>query len=116
MQRIFIGFVLLCLGTALAFGDSFKLEGVIAKIDNDKKTIVVDSVYGDSVLVQVLPNTEIELDNCGVFGISKYGTFKNLSPGAFVEIKLYFQNSANGESTNPIAYEIEVECYKKRAY
>lgn len=114
MRKILIGFISLCLGMSV-FGDSFKLEGIIASIDNEK-TIIIDSVYGDSVVVQVLPNTEIELDNCGVFGISKYGTFKNLSLGAFVEVKLYFQNAANGERTNPIAYEIEVECYKKRAY
>ena len=102
MRKILIGFISLCLGMSV-FGDSFKLEGIIASIDNEKKTIIIDSVYGDSVVVQVLPNTEIELDNCGVFGISKYGTFKNLSLGAFVEVKLYFQNAANGERTNPIA-------------
>lgn len=115
-MQIFKFALVFCL-SALAWGDSFKLEGTIASVDNTNKTITVDSIYGDSIVVQVLPNTEIELDDCGVFGMGKYGTFKNLLPGTFVEIKLYFQNFNNGnERANPIAYEIEIECYKKRAY
>lgn|GEM_PF-2548673 len=116
-MRIFrIVLIFFCLNI-LAWGDSFKLEGIIASVDNVKKTITVDSIYGDTIVVQILPNTEIELDDCGMFGMSKYGTFKNLLPGTFVEIKLYFPALNNGgERANPIAYEIEIECYKKRAY
>ncbi len=106
--------LLLCCGV-LAFGDGLKLKGIIASVDNANKTIVVDSFYGDSVVVKVLPNTEIELDKCGVFGMDKYGTFKDLLPGSFAKIKLYFQNLDN-QKENPIAYEIEIECHKKRAY
>ncbi len=92
---------------------SFKLQGTIAKANIKDKTILVDSIYGDSVAVKVLPNTEIDMDNCGVFGIDKYGTFKDLVPGTFVEIKLYFQEN---NKANPIAREIEIECYKNKAY
>ena len=106
--------LLLCL---LAFGElfasSYKLEGVIAGVDNANKTITIDSIYGDSVLVKVLPNTEIDLSDCGVLGLGRYGTFKDLSVGAFVEIKLYFHDA---NERNPTAFEIEIECYKKKAY
>ncbi|MBX7490355.1 hypothetical protein [Helicobacter turcicus] len=98
-----------------SLASSFKLQGTIAQTNSADKTIVVDSIYGDSVVVKVLPNTEIDMDNCGVFGIDKYGTFKDLTPGTFVEIKLYFQDFNNGKA-NPIAREIEIECYKNRAY
>lgn len=101
--------------TLASQGSSFKLQGTIAKANIEDKTILVDSIYGDRVLVKVLPNTEIDMDNCGIFGIDKYGTFKDLKPGTFVEIKLYFQNS-NENKPNPIAREIEIECYKNKAY
>lgn len=115
-MKIFkLGLAFLCLGV-LAFGKGFKLEGVIKSIDNANKTITVDSIYGDSIVVQVLPNTEIELDHCGIFGIGKYGTFKNLTEGSFVEVKLHFQNPNNGDNPKPIAREIEIECHRKPAY
>lgn len=100
---------------AVSLASSFKLQGTIAKANTKDKTILVDSIYGDSVMVKILPNTEIDMDNCGIFGIDKYGTFKDLTPGTFVEIKLYFQDLNNGKA-NPIAREIEIECYKNKAY
>lgn len=116
---IFMGFIKAILFIALlessSLASSFKLQGTIAKTNSTDKTIIVDSIYGDSVAVKVLPNTEIDMDNCGVFGIDKYGTFKDLTPGTFVEIKLYFQDLNNGKA-NPIAREIEIECYKNKAY
>lgn len=99
--------------TISSFASSFKLQGIIASADHTNKTITVDSIYGDSVAVKILPNTEIEMNDCGIFGIDKYGTFKDLTPGTFVEIKLYFQDNAGA---NPIAREVEIECYKNRAY
>lgn len=96
-----------------SFASSFKLQGIIASADHTNKTITVNSIYGDSVVVKILPNTEIEMNDCGIFGIDKYGTFKDLTPGTFVEIKLYFQNNTG---TNPIAHEVEIECYKNKAY
>ncbi|TLD87805.1 hypothetical protein [Helicobacter sp. MIT 05-5294] len=115
-MKIFrISLLLFCLG-GLVFAKGLKLEGIIASVDNANKTITIDSFYGDSVVVKVLPNTEIELEKCGVFGMDKYGTFKDLLPGSFVEVKLYFQNFGDEGKTNPIAYEIEIECHKKKAY
>ncbi|TLD85401.1 hypothetical protein LS70_001965 [Helicobacter sp. MIT 11-5569] len=111
----FRAILIMSLLVATSLASSFKLQGTIAKTNNADKTITVDSIYGDSVVVKILPNTEIEMDNCGAFGINKYGTFKDLTPGTFVEIKLYFQNLNNGQ-TNPIAREIEIECYRNKAY
>lgn len=116
MIKIFQAILLFLFLYDFAFGKGFKIKGIIANVDNTSKTIIVDSFYGDSVVVQILPNTEIELDKCGVFGMDKYGTFKDLLPGLFVEMKLYFQNSSDEGKTNPIAYEVEIECHKRKAY
>ena len=107
--------ILLTLISTLSFANSYKLQGTIAAVNPEDKTIMVDSIYGDHVVVKILPNTEIEMDNCGVFGTDKDGTFKDLTPGTFVEMKLYFQNTHNTKS-HPIATEIEIECYKNKAY
>ena len=57
--------------TISSFASSFKLQGIIASADHTNKTITVDSIYGDSVVVKILPNTEIEMNDCGIFGIDK---------------------------------------------
>ena len=62
--------------------------------------------------VKVLPNTQIDMDDCGIFGMDKSGTFKDLKSGDFLEIKLYYTNMQN-QTALPVAREIEVQCYKK---
>lgn len=110
---------ILFLGTLLAstalFADNVKLQGTIAEVYDVNKTLLIDSTYGGQMAVKVLPNTKIEMDNCGIFGMDKYGKFKDLNPGDFLEIKLQYQyNPTNqGVPAVAIAREIEIECYKK---
>lgn len=97
----------------MAFAKYFKLEGVIVNANNESKIIEVDSIYGERLSVKVMPNTEIDMDNCGPFGSDKYGTFKDLTKDIFVEIKIYHLLD---NRDLPIAKEIEIDCKKPRAY
>ncbi len=51
----------------MLFADSLKLEGTIAQIYDNNKTLLIDSIYGGQMAIKVLPNTEIEMDDCGIF-------------------------------------------------
>ncbi|WP_245892632.1 hypothetical protein [Helicobacter valdiviensis] len=99
----------------LAIAKHFKLEGVIVGSNNEEKTIEVDSLYGERLSIKILPNTEIDMDNCGPFGSDKYGTFKDLKKDTYVEIKVYYPQGMQGDVL-PVAKEIEIECHKPKAY
>ncbi|MEE6566581.1 hypothetical protein VWM73_12210, partial [Campylobacter coli] len=43
------------------------------KRHDNNKTLLIDSIYGGQMAVRILPNTEIDMDNCGIFGMDKHG-------------------------------------------
>ncbi|HEB9326917.1 TPA: hypothetical protein RZK19_001241 [Campylobacter coli] len=101
---------------SILLADSVKLQGTIAEVYDNNKTLLIDSIYGGQMAVKVLPNTEIDMDNCGIFGIDKNGKFKDLKVGDFLEVKVYYPGySSNPTQTPviPVAREIDIECYKK---
>lgn len=121
MKKIAI-LVAILLSSGVAFADGIELKGLITGIDNDKKTISINGT-----LIQVLPQTEITLDDCGIFGTDVRGKFVDLKLNSFVEAEV-FANMLNvageyatadaGKSGAPayIAEEIELKCVSNSAY
>ncbi|EPT3079299.1 hypothetical protein ACVQDO_001576 [Campylobacter jejuni] len=102
------------LASSILFADSLKLEGTIAQIYDNNKTLLIDSIYGGQMAIKVLPNTEIEMDDCGIFGTDKDGTFKDLKVGNFLESKISYGTPATPNTQAiPVARKIEIQCYKK---
>ncbi|EAJ5673899.1 hypothetical protein B5C95_07095 [Campylobacter lari] len=106
--------------SSLAYADG--IYGVIVDVNDGAKTILIDTTYGQKMNVKILPNTEIDMDDCGIFGMDKYGTFKDLKIGTFIEAEVfhgYAQTTPNPQTPNQVqnitAKEIKIEC-KKRAY
>ncbi|WP_257912691.1 hypothetical protein UPTC15622_01610 [Campylobacter lari] len=106
--------------SSLAYAD--EIYGVITDVDDSTKTILIDTTYGEKMNVKILPNTEIDMDDCGIFGMDKYGTFKDLKVETFIEAKVFHshaQTTPNPQTPNQVqnitAKEIKIEC-KKRAY
>ncbi|MBZ7939296.1 hypothetical protein H2277_05800 [Campylobacter sp. W0014] len=112
MKKMF--FLAVCLSSTILLADSVKLEGTIAQIYDNNKTLLIDSVYGGQIAIKVLPNTEIEMDDCGIFGTDKEGTFKDLKQGDFLESKIFYGMPISpNASAVPVARKIEIQCYKK---
>ena len=95
--------------------DGFEIKGIIGNIDNGAKTISVNNV-----VIQVMPQTHIKLDDCGIFGMDVNGKFTDLAVGSFVEVEAWPNSALNGANANVpsgyIASEIEQKCVNNRAY
>lgn len=108
--------LLLTIGfTCGLYADGFEIKGIINNIDQNAKTIVVNNIT-----VQVMPQTHIKLDDCGIFGMDLNGKFVDLAVGSFVEIEAWPNSAVNGAPQNAsvsyIASEIEQKCVSNRAY
>lgn len=102
------------LTSSVLLADSIKLEGTIAQIDDNNKTLLINPIYGGEMTIKVLPNTEIEMDDCGILGMDKDGTFKDLRVGDFLESKISYGVPATPNTQAiPVARKIEIQCYKK---
>ncbi|CAM4111552.1 hypothetical protein [Campylobacter armoricus] len=106
--------------SSFAYADG--IYGVIVDINDGAKTILVDTTYGQKINMKILPNTEIDMDDCGIFGMDKQGTFKDLKVGTFIEAEIfkgYAQTTPNPQTPeqtqNITVKEIKIDC-KKRAY
>ncbi|MCW1359833.1 hypothetical protein [Campylobacter sp. US33a] len=116
MKKIAVFAIGAILAGSTLLADSVKLQGTIAEIYDNNKTLLIDSIYGGQMAVKVLPNTEIDMDDCGIFGMDKRGMFKDLNVGDFLEVKLYYPSTMNTPTNSqvvPVAREIEIQCYKK---
>ncbi|AJC86938.1 hypothetical protein [Campylobacter sp. RM16704] len=106
--------------SSFAYADG--IYGTIVDINDGEKTILIDTTYGQKMNIKILPNTEIDMDDCGIFGMDKQGTFKDLKIGTFIEAEIfhgYTQTTPNpqvpNQTQNITAKEIKIDC-KKRAY
>ncbi|TKX29166.1 hypothetical protein [Campylobacter estrildidarum] len=107
-------FLAACIVGSTLMADSVKLEGTIAQIYDNNKTLLIDSIYGGRMAIKVLPNTEIEMDDCGIFGTDKEGTFRDLKVGDFLESKIFYGMPITPNTqVIPVARKIEIQCYKK---
>ncbi|MBK1972402.1 hypothetical protein JG677_05605 [Campylobacter sp. TTU-622] len=115
MKKIFLSLVV---GTGILtnlLADGIKIQGSIAEIYDNNKTLLIDTIHGGQMAIKILPNTEIDMDNCGLFGMDKKGMFKDLKTGDFLEAKIYYMSSSATPSNTaiPTARKIEIECRKK---
>lgn len=119
MKKMALG-VLLCASGLFAGG--MDLDGIITAVDNNNKTITINGF-----VVQILPQTKIKLDDCGIFGTDLAGKFVDLKQGAFVEAEVFpnmtsvagqyaTQNAGSAGAPVYIAEEVELKCVKNRAY
>lgn len=107
----------------IAFASSAYADGIygtIVDINDPAKTILVETTYGERFNMKILPNTEIDMDDCGLFGMDKQGTFKDLKVGTFLEAEIFYgygNSGANQASQlkDVSVKKIDIEC-KKRAY
>lgn len=83
------------------------LHGVINAINPANHTIVVSGQ-----MIQVLPNTKIELDDAGAFGGDRRGRFSDLRVNDMAKVKLMY----NGNAKVPAAKKIEVQRGRGLAY
>lgn len=114
MKKQFIGMIAALGIFSSAYADG--IYGVIVDVNDGAKTILMDTTYGQKVNVKILPNTEIDMDDCGLFGMDKYGTFKDLKVGTFIEAEVFHGYAQTPNQTQNItAKEIKIEC-KKKAY
>lgn len=114
IKKIFKIMILMGLMTNLN-ADEMEVKGVITTIDNNAKTILVNNF-----LIQVMPQTQIKLDDCGIFGTDKIGKFVDLTIGSLVEVEVFpkyaIQDQTIASNSNYIASEIELKCTKNKAY
>lgn len=112
----------LSLGFGAIFADGMDLNGILTDVNDANKTVTINGY-----LVQVLPQTEIKLDECGIFGMDLSGKFVDLKVGSFVEAEVFpnvasvagqyaTQNAGSAGAPLYIAEEIEVKCTRNRAY
>lgn len=109
----------------IAFASASFADGIygsIVDVNDAAKTILVETTYGERLNMKILPNTEIDMDDCGLFGMDKHGTFKDLKIGTFLEAELFYGYAASNSSMNQTPQlqglsvkKIDIEC-KKRAY
>lgn len=121
MRRLFCFAIFLMYSNVLAYAASgWKIEGFITELDDKAKTVTVDPGFGNAIKVQVLPFTEIDMEDCGPYGSDMYGTFKDLKVGMPTEVKVFPPNAFVAQDIQdnglPLAREIEVECGRPRAY
>lgn len=118
MKKILTSAIIaLSVGFGSLYADGYEIKGIIGNIDNNAKTISVNGM-----LIQVMPQTRIELDDCGIFGMDMNGKFTDLAVGSFVEVEAWpnqvVQNQIDTGNTtaNYIASEITLECVSTKAY
>ncbi|MBT0816093.1 hypothetical protein KJQ75_03975 [Campylobacter lari] len=88
---------------------TYTAQGILNHIT--PTTLSIQTNFENNLLIAVLPQTQINTYNCGIFGTKKQINTKNLEKGSFVKIK----GSKNGSII--IAEKIVVECDdQRRAY
>ena len=113
-MKKFVLCLALCVGGLFAGGNDFR--GVIDKVDEANKTITINGY-----VVQIIPQTRIKLDDCGVFGTDKYGKFTDLKQGAFAKVKIAssaipLNAGANTTAPTLIAEKASIKCVRNPAY
>lgn len=115
----------LALGGLLAselMAGGMDLNGIITGVDDTNKTITINGF-----VVQILPQTKVKLDDCGIFGTDLNGKFVDLKQGSFVEAEVFpnmssvagqyaTQNAGTAGAPTYIAEEVELKCTRNRAY
>lgn len=116
--------MIVALGAVVAaaslYADSW-LQGSVAKVDEAQKIVVIDTIHSGQVAVKILPNTKVELDDCGWFGLadswifSDRGDFWDIKVGRYVEVDGFAGATGVANANTATASKVEVKC-RPRAY
>lgn len=114
--------IVVALATVLAgvslYADSW-LQGSVMQVKENEKVVIIDTIHSGQVGVKILPNTKIELDDCGWFGLadswifSDYGNFWDLKVGRYIEVDAYYPAGVMPQNANVTATKVEVKCRPK---
>ena len=114
--------VLATLSLGLSVANAEDIYGTIIDINDASKTILVETSYGQKLNMKILPHTQIDMDECGIFWTDKQGTFKDLKVGTFLEAEIFQANTPmqpKVQDTQEVQMvtvkKIDIEC-KKKAY
>lgn len=114
MKKKIVGFFATLILANYAYADG--IFGTIVDVNDASKSIIVETTSGQRMNMKILPNTEIDMDDCGIFGTDKYGTFRDLKVGTFIEAEIFYsQMNPQDAMQNATVRKIDIEC-KKRAY
>ncbi|EAH9380861.1 hypothetical protein DOZ98_01310 [Campylobacter upsaliensis] len=115
MKKTLAVLATLCLGFSVANAED--IYGTIIDINDASKTILVETSYGQKINMKILPHTQIDMDECGIFWTDKQGTFKDLKVGTFLEAEVFYTNTQDPQAAPQMVTvkKIDIEC-KKRAY
>lgn len=121
MKKTLAVLATLCLGFSVANAED--IYGTIIDINDASKTILVETTHGQRLNMKILPNTQIDMDECGFLWMDKQGTFKDLKVGTFLEAEVFHINAPTQPNTqDPQATpqmvtvkKIDIDC-KKKAY
>lgn len=96
------------------------IHGTVVDINDTAKTVLLETMNGERLNMKILPNTEIDMDDCGLFGMDKQGTFKDLKIGTFLEAEIFhgYSNAGTNQSQqvkDVSVKKIDIDC-KKKAY
>ncbi|AJC88385.1 hypothetical protein [Campylobacter insulaenigrae] len=105
LVRLFL-FLILLINTAFAYKD----QGILQNVSRNSISLKTNS--NDNLIVIILPQTQIEIYACGIFGSNKkLAGIKDLRLGSLVKI------NANKNENIIVADKVLVECDdKRRAY
>ena len=107
MKKLILNLGVLALVSS-AFCDGIKFHGVITNADINTRSITLDST--PNVSLKILPNTEIDMEDCGLLGMwDKKGKWEDLKPGTFVKAEAY----SNAQNNQVNVKEIEIKCGTK---
>lgn len=111
-KKIFAFFAFVCVGFSSLYAD-WDVYGVITARDDVQRTITLDSSSGAPMVVKVLPNTEVEKENCLLWVFDTWGDWSDLTPGTFVKAELVGNFHPNATANIPVVKEITIECGRK---
>ncbi|ECV9715225.1 hypothetical protein KJQ83_05565 [Campylobacter upsaliensis] len=113
MKKTLAVLATLCLGFSVANAED--IYGTIIDINDASKTILVETSYGQKINMKILPHTQIDMDECGIFWTDKQGTFKDLKVGTFLEAEVFYTNTQDPQAAPQMVTvkKIDIECKKE---
>ncbi|AJC85398.1 hypothetical protein IMC75_02795 [Campylobacter peloridis] len=101
---------IITLACLCSFAFAYKVQGILKNINPN--TISIQTNFDNNLIITILPQTQIEIYGCGVFGSNKkQANVQDLKKGSFIKV------DGNKNGSIIIAQKIIVECNdQKRAF
>ncbi|TXE83773.1 hypothetical protein FPD46_01570 [Campylobacter peloridis] len=101
---------IITLACLCSFAFAYKVQGILKNINPN--TISIQTNFDNNLIITILPQTQIEIYGCGVFGSNKkQANVQDLKKGSIIKV------DGNKNGSIIIAQKIIVECNdQKRAF